>query len=105
MGSTEFLTAVAQSSRASITSFKSFPTIPDSVSNYSNSGSSTDYHTASEPAKSPRWVSPEIAYITADSFPIELGDIPSDASTPAASMAFVVGTLNKAESRTHEIDI
>jgi len=42
---------------------------------------------------------------TADSFPIELGDIPSDASTPAASMAFVVGTLNKAESRTHEIDI
>ena len=85
--STEFLTAVVQSSRASITSFESFPTIPGSDSEYAtaDSGSSTDYHTASEPAKSPRRFSPESAYITADTFSVELGDIPSEASTPTLS--------------------
>ena len=39
MGSMEFLTAVIQSSQASTTSLKSFPTIPGSIL-------STDYHTA-----------------------------------------------------------
>jgi hypothetical protein len=72
VASTEFLTAVVQSSRASITSFKSFPTIPGSDFEYAtaDSGSSTDYHTASEPAKSPRRFSPESAYVTADTHEI-----------------------------------
>ena len=52
---------------------------------------------SSEPAKSPKQFSPETAYITADSFSIELGNIPLEAT--AASMAFVIGILNKAASQ------
>jgi hypothetical protein len=87
MGSTEFLTAVVQSSQALITSFESFPTIPGSDSEYAtaNSGSSTDYHTALEPPKLSRWFSPESEYITADTSLTELGDIPSEVSTPSLS--------------------
>ena len=87
MGSTEFLTAVVQSSRASITSFESFLSIPGSDSEYAtaNSSTSSDYQSALEPAKSPRSVSPESVYITADTISSELGDIPSEVSTPTLS--------------------
>ena len=72
----------------SITSFKSFPTIPGSDSDYitADSGSMDGYHTASEPAKSPRQFSPESVYISLDAFSIELGEIPLEASTPTLSL-------------------
>ena len=87
MGSTEFLTAIVQSSRASITSFESLLTIPGSDSEYAtaNTSSSTDYHSVLEPPKSPRPFSPESVYITPDTFSSELGDIPSEVSTPTLS--------------------
>ncbi|KAF8958935.1 hypothetical protein BDZ97DRAFT_1761747 [Flammula alnicola] len=106
-GSPEYATAVVQSSRASITSFESFPSIPGSEEYATAESASTEYRTASEPgmetdfvtASEPSEPSPESAYITADMFGSEVGDIPSEVSTPVLS-SLRLGSERDVEERS-----